>query len=64
MATGESYTIESILGTTMDVCITRTTRFGPHEAVIPEVSGSAWYTGTNEFVFESTDPLKKGFIFR
>ncbi|UCH92148.1 MAG: proline racemase family protein [Candidatus Aminicenantes bacterium] len=61
---GESITIESILGTCMDVKIVETTRYGPYQAVIPEVSGSAWITGRNEFYFDPTDPLKKGFIFR
>jgi len=61
---GESITIESILGTTMDVKIAETVQYGPFKAVIPEVSGSAWITGKNEFYFDPSDPLKKGFIFR
>jgi len=64
MKIGEKYTIESILGTTMDVRIVKTTKFGPHDAVIPEVSGTAFFTGQNEFFFDPNDPLKKGFIFR
>jgi proline racemase len=61
---GESITIESILGTCMDVKVVETVQYGPYQAVIPEVSGSAWITGRNEFYFDPTDPLKKGFIFR
>src|SRR5690606_38511955 len=34
-------TIESILGSTMSVQIVAQTKFGPHDAVIPEVSGTA-----------------------
>lgn len=64
LAEGESITIESILGTCMDVKVVKTTQYGPFPAVIPEVSGSAWITGQNEFYFDPTDPLKKGFIFR
>ncbi len=64
MEPGRAHTIESILGTTMTVAITGTTRFGPHDAVIPEVRGSARYTGRNEFFFDPGDPLRKGFIFR
>jgi trans-L-3-hydroxyproline dehydratase len=60
----ESITIESILGTCMDVKVVETVQYGPYQAVIPEVSGSAWITGRNEFYFDPTDPLKKGFIFR
>ena len=64
MAIGEKYTIESILGTTMDVRILKTTRYGSYDAVIPEVSGTAYITGQNEFYFDPKDPLKNGFIFR
>jgi len=61
---GEKITIESILGTTMDVEVKETLPFGPHEAVIPEVTGKAYFTGKNEFWFDPEDPLKDGFIFR
>jgi len=64
MALGEQYIIESILGTTMDVRIVKTTKYGSYEAVIPEVSGTAYITGQNEFYFDPNDPLKNGFIFR
>jgi len=60
----EKITIESILDTLMDVEVTETTTYGPHKAVIPEVTGTAWITGKNEFCFDPTDPLKNGFIFR
>ncbi|MFP4469156.1 MAG: proline racemase family protein [Bacteroidales bacterium] len=61
---GEKITVESILGTTMDVEIVDVNTFGPHPAVIPEVSGTAHFTGKNEFWFDPADPLKKGFILR
>jgi trans-L-3-hydroxyproline dehydratase len=64
MEVGRSYVIESILGSTMTVKINETSHFGPHTAVIPEVSGSAWYTGKHEFLIDPEDPLKSGFIFR
>ena len=64
MELGEKYTIESILGTTMDVRIVKTTKYGPYDAIIPEVSGTAYITGQNEFYFDPNDPLKNGFIFR
>lgn len=60
----ESITIESILGSTMDVKVTESTTYGPHKAVIPEVAGQAWITGRNEFWFDPADPLREGFIFR
>jgi len=64
LKTGEKITIESILGTTMDVEVVETTEYGSHKAVIPEVTGTAFITGQNEFYFDPVDPLKNGFIFR
>ncbi len=64
LAFGERITIESILGTCMEVAVVETTTFGPYAAVVPEVSGQAWITGENRFCFDPSDPLGKGFIFR
>ncbi len=61
---GEWITIESILGTKMEVRIAETTSYGPHRAVLPEVSGRAYFSGRSEFWFDPEDPLKEGFIIR
>ena len=61
---GEKITIESILGSTMEVEVKEVTEFGPYKAVIPEVSGTAFFTGMNEFWFDPKDPLKDGFMLR
>ena len=61
---GEKITIESILGTTMEVEVKESLKYGLHDAVIPEVSGTAYFTGRNEFWFDPEDPLQNGFIFR
>ncbi len=60
----ERITIESILGSTMTVQAVERVTYGPFEAVVPEVSGSARFTGRNEFWFDPGDPLRGGFIFR
>jgi trans-L-3-hydroxyproline dehydratase len=60
----EKITIESILGSTMSVSVVNTTNFGPHDAVVPEVSGAASIIGRNEFYFDPADPFRAGFIFR
>jgi trans-L-3-hydroxyproline dehydratase len=60
----EPMVIESILGTRFSGRVVSTTTFGSHDAVIPEVEGSAWITGRNEFLMDPADPLKDGFIFR
>jgi len=60
----EWITIESIVGSTMSVRVVEVTKFGPYDAVIPEVSGTASFTGRNEFYFDPEDPFRNGFIFR
>jgi trans-L-3-hydroxyproline dehydratase len=57
-------TIESILGSTMSVRVVETTKFGLHDAIIPEVSGTASIIARNEFYFDPADPFRTGFIFR
>jgi trans-L-3-hydroxyproline dehydratase len=61
---GDKITIESILGTTMDVEIAEITTFGNYSAVVPKVSGQAWFTGEHKFVFEEDDPMINGFFVR
>jgi len=60
----ERIVIESILGSTMSVEIVELTNFGPYDAVIPEVSGTASFTGRNEFYFDPQDPFRSGFLLR
>jgi trans-L-3-hydroxyproline dehydratase len=46
------------------VRVAEVTSYGPYPAVVPEVSGTAHFTGRSEFWFDPDDPLKKGFIIR
>ena len=39
-------------------------KFGDYNAVVVEVSGEAFYTGTATFTIEEEDPLKYGFFFK
>jgi trans-L-3-hydroxyproline dehydratase len=61
---GRSLTIESIIGSRFTGKIVRTTTFGPHRAVIPEIEGTAHITGRHEFLIDPADPLKEGFMLR
>jgi proline racemase len=60
----QAITIESIVDSTMQVKVVEVTKFGPYDAVIPEVSGTASITGRNEFYFDPEDPFRNGFILR
>jgi len=61
---GETIVIESILGTCFAVTVVGRSRVAHFPAVIPQVSGEAYFTGTSSFFVERTDPLGDGFIFR
>jgi trans-L-3-hydroxyproline dehydratase len=56
--------VESILGTRFSGRIVKTTTFGPYPAVIPEIEGSAYITGRNEWLLDPADPLRDGFVLR
>lgn len=57
----EQFVYESILKTKFYGRIVKETKAGDIPAVIPEITGSAWITGFNRFVFDPTDPLSNGF---
>ena len=60
----EKITIESIIGSVMSVKTVESTKFGMYDAVIPEVGGTAFMIGRNEFYFDPQDALSAGFILR
>ena len=60
----EPIIIESIIGSRFTGRIVETTTFGPYEAIIPEVEGTAHITGRHEFLIDPTDPLWDGFVLR
>ncbi len=64
LALHQPITIESILGSTMTVEVVQKTTFGPHDAVIPKVTGTASIIGENRLYLDPDDELRDGFIFR
>ena len=60
----EQITIESLIDSTMTVRVVEPAKFGPFDAVIPEVGGTAHLVGRSEFCFDPADPLRAGFILR
>lgn len=61
---GEPFVYESILGTLFKGRIVGTTKVGEFDAVIPEITGSAYITGFNNFVIDDDDPVKYGFVLK
>lgn len=64
ISTDDAITIESIIGSSMDVGISSELEFAGKPAVIPRVTGTAFITGVNRFVIDERDPLKYGFLIR
>ena len=61
---GAEITIESLVGSTMTVRVARATTFGPYEAVIPTVGGSAAFIGRGELFIDPDDAIGQGFLLR
>lgn len=61
---GEPFYYESILGTIFEGKILDTAKVGEYDAIIPQISGSAYITAFNQFVIEESDPLKYGFVLK
>ncbi len=61
---GQPFTVESLVGTCFTGKAVARTRFGPYDAVVPEVSGSAHIIGLSQWLFDPKDPLGKGFFLR
>ncbi|MCA9870301.1 MAG: proline racemase family protein [Caldilineae bacterium] len=64
LAIDQSIIVESIIGSRFSGRVVETTTFGPHPAIIPEVTGSAYITGHHEFIIDPDDPLRDGFLLR
>jgi proline racemase len=52
---------EGILGTVFTGRLLEETAVGPHRAVVPELSGTAWITGFAQYVVDPGDPFPQGF---
>jgi len=62
LALNQKYINAGILGTTFEARLVAETRVGDLPAVVPEITGSAYITGINQFVVESRDPFPQGFL--
>jgi len=58
---GEKFVYESIASTLFTGEIVGTTKVGEYDAVIPQITGSAYITGFCQYVIDEDDPVKHGF---
>lgn len=61
---GQTLTVESIVGSKFKGSLVKDLVYGPHQAVVPQVEGTAHITGQHTFLIDPEDPLKEGFLFR
>jgi proline racemase len=52
---------ESLIGTRFSGRIAARAQVGEHDAIVPEIEGSAWITGEHTFLVDENDPLREGF---
>ncbi|HYM67715.1 MAG TPA: proline racemase family protein, partial [Patescibacteria group bacterium] len=57
----EDFVHEGILGTTFTGRLVREARVGPYEAVVPQITGSAYVYALSNYVVDPDDPFPEGF---
>lgn len=60
----EPHTVESLIGTRFVGRILEETTFDGRDAVVTEIEGSAYITGSHTFRIDPRDPLSEGFLVR
>ena len=58
---GTPFVYESFIGSKFKGVILKETKIGDYDAVIPQITGSAYVTGLATYVIDGDDPLKYGF---
>lgn len=61
MGLEDRLTAVSVIGSTFTGRIVGTTTVGGRPAVLPEISGRAWITGTHQHMLDPDDPWPEGY---
>ena len=61
MKVGDSLTVTSVIDSTFHGTIVAETSLGGQPAVVPEISGRGWITGTHQHVLDPDDPWPEGY---
>lgn len=61
MKVGETFTARSIINSEFHGRIAETTAVGNVPAIIPEITGRAWITGTHQHMLDPDDPWPEGY---
>ncbi len=58
----ELFVHESIVGSLFKARVLETTKIKNVDAIVPEVTGSAWVMGMHRFFYQEKDPLREGYL--
>lgn len=61
MKVGDRLTARSLIGSRFSGRILGETRVGDHPAILPEISGRGWITGTHQHMLDPSDPWPEGY---
>ena len=61
MKVGDTITAQSIIGSEFHGKIPETTMVGDKPAIVPEITGRAWITGTHQHMLDPDDPWPEGY---
>jgi proline racemase len=61
MTLEDRLTAVSLIGSTFSGRILGTTDVGGRPAILPEISGRAWITGTHQHMLDPSDPWPEGY---
>lgn len=61
MTVSDTFTATSIIGSTFQGRIAGLAQVGAKPAIIPEISGRAWITGSHQYTLDPSDPWPEGY---
>jgi proline racemase len=61
IAVGQRFVGHSIIGSTFDCRILSETSVAGRKAIVPQISGRAWITGTHQYMLDPADPWPDGY---
>ena len=62
LAVGDEFVHEGPLGTMFTGRVLRETKVGDCAAIVPEIGGQGWISGSGEYLIDPTDPFPEGFV--
>ena len=64
MSVGDKFLATSIIGSQFTGTVIAETSLDGHPAIVPEISGRAWITGTHQHMLDPGDPWPTGYRLR